>query len=103
VILDSDERKRLRVPVTSDVNLAGATAVLKVDDVAYPLTWTDTPTGEVLTRPAETATWFAGPGVPVGSLGGATVLTAGVHLTDLIVTIGSAIASSNPGLIVVRP
>lgn len=103
MILGSDERKRIRAAVNSDADLAAATAVLVLDGVAYPLSWTDSPSGAVLSRMAETVAWFAGPDVPVGVLAGATILAEGRHRTRVLVTIGATIAEYDGGYVIVRP
>lgn len=95
MIFNNDSRTRIlmkKVEVTFDP--ATATIELKIDTTWYPAEWTAAATvtgtapNQVWTRAARTTGYFAGPNAVAS---GATVLTAGRHLTETRVTNGGDI------------
>lgn len=79
--LNDDTRTRLLVDVVLDVDPAGATLELKIDDTWYPCDWQGaaTESGGKWSRAGRTSGYFAGPTVPPD---GAVVLDGPRHLTE---------------------
>jgi hypothetical protein len=98
VKLDNETRARIVDTVTTDFDPASATVELSVDGTWYAATWTGpaTSTGGKWTRRALTDDYFAAPAVATPA--GATVLTAGRHLTQTRVTLDGdqIVAASTP-------
>lgn len=83
--LDDETRTRLFADMTLDVDPTGSTIEVSVDGTWHSCDWQGSPTlsGGRWTQTARTTGYFAGPGATAD---GATVLTAGRHLTQTRVT-----------------
>lgn len=88
---NNDTRTRILIPaMVTTFDPTSATIELKIDSTWYPAEWTAAATAGsgTWTRPARTTGYFAG---PTAVASGATVLTAGRHLTETRVTNGGDI------------
>lgn len=95
---DNETRAKITLTVTTDFDPADATVELWVAGDWHPCTWQSVATisGGKWTRRAQTDDYFAGPAVAAPA--GATVLTAGRHLTQTRVTLDGdqIVAASTP-------
>lgn len=103
-INDSSRLQLLIKNLQVDRDPADGLLVLAVDNTEYPCTWDGpaTATGSHWTRSAHTSGYFAGPRVPADRVNGATILTYGLHPTELRLTIGGTIIAQPTAPIIVR-
>jgi hypothetical protein len=85
VRFDRSTRTRVLVNVTTDIDPAGSTVELSIDDTWHDCTWQGTAVEASgrWTQQARTTGYFAGPDAVAS---GATVLSRGRHLTRTRVT-----------------
>jgi hypothetical protein len=106
MILDASTRTQILVDMTLSFDPTGSTVELQVDGGAWhAATWQDTATtigvgkDKRWMQSARTSDYFAG---PLATAAGATVLTAGKHLTQTRVTLGGQELANNSSPIYVE-
>lgn len=94
--LNDNDRVKISLTATVDIDPASATVVLLIDGAEYPCSWTGdaTTSGGTWTRQAVTNGYLAGPAVPTAAVSGATVLTYGSHTLEIVVTNGPVIKAT---------
>lgn len=99
--LNPATRTRVLADMTLDIDPTGSTIELKVDGTWHPAEWQGAPvvTAGKWKQTARTTGYFAGPDAVAA---GATVLTAGRHLTKTRVTSGADILVADADPIDVR-
>lgn len=94
-------RTRVLADMTLDIDPAGTTVEVKVDDTWHPAEWQGAPVNAAgkWKQTARTTTYFAGPDATPAA---AVVLTAGKHSTKTRVTSGSDVLVAEADYIDVR-